>query len=508
MRLSTLLLAFSLLTTAACKKGGGGAKGPAELSEDQALKPGPNFDNGLATLKSPDKAGNVDYGAAYNYFDKAATLGGGAKAHFNAGWTAERLGRPQDAAMHFKAALDADPTMEPAMFSLASAYIEGGQADQAVELYQAYLAKEPGNQEVRNELVAALVKANRHDEAIGAAQEILRHDPKNAQVFRSLSAMYFDKDMIGMANLTAEQSLKNSPGDPGTINNMGVSLLTQGKEPEAIAKFKEAINLDVKHFEANYNMGWIALNSGDYGLANTSFDNALKSKPGSTKAKMGFAVAKRGIGELKEAEKLYSEIMAAEPDNEAAFFNAAVLQEVYVKDFKKALKILQTYADAHPVGADHEVFARMKRVEAAKAEEDERKRIEAERKKAEEERRKRNQELLKNMASTITKMQEQLSMNQACIDPMVTEEVNMVLEQAQMVVDAEEVDMAADIQSMLEGYQPVIDDAVGACGGSGGGEEGTDGGDGTEGGEGAGGEGTEGEETEGMDEEMPEEGGE
>lgn len=467
MRLSTLLLAFSLLTTAACKKGGGSPKSAVgELSEDEKNQPGPNFKNGLAVVKAPDKNGYVDYGRAYTYFDQAALLGGGAKAHFNAGWTADRAGRPQDAVVHYKAALEADPTMEPAMFSLASAYIESGDPENAVALYKNYLAQNPKSDEVRNELVAALVQAKKHDEAAAEAQEILRHDPKNAQVFRSLSAMYYDKQQLGMSQLTAEQALKNKDGDPGTYNNMGVSFLTQGKAPEAIEKFKQAVALESTHYEANYNLGWIALNSGDYQLAADSFTNALKSKPGETGAKLGLAISSRGLADYKTAERLYDEIMAAEKDNESAYFNAATLQEIYTKNFKKALQILQAYADAHPVGPDHEVFARMKRVEAAKAEEDERKRVEAEKKKAEEERRKRNAELLKNMSTLITSMQEKLSMNQACVDPMVTEEVGMVLEQAQMVVDAQDVDMAPDMQTMLEGYQPVIDEAVGACAGA------------------------------------------
>jgi hypothetical protein len=43
--------------------------------------------------------------------------------------------------------------------------------------------------------------------------------------------------------------------------------------------------------------------------------------------------------------------------------------------------------------------------------------------------------------------------------------VNMILEQAQQVVDAKEVDMAPDIQSLLDAYIPAIDDAIAGCGG-------------------------------------------
>ncbi len=473
--LSRFLLLLSAVLLGGCPKNSG-----PKLSEEESARPKPNFDAGLQVVKTPSKNGAIDYAGAYKFFNKAAELGGGKTAHFNAGWTAERAGLPQDAVRHFKAAYDMDPSYEQAMFSLARAYSEAGDANSAVSLYQTYLEANPDNRQVRNELVTALVKAKMFEEAQAQAQEILRHDPKNAQVFRNLSAMYYDQGQLGMSQLTAEEALKHGE-DAGTYNNMGVSFLIQGKEPEAIEKFKKAIEIDSSHFEANMNLGWVALDSGDYTLAGTSFSNALRTQPGSNEAKMGMAISARGNGEYKQAETLYQQIMDADPDNEAAFFNAATLQEVYVKDYKAAMKILQTYIDAHPVAPTHPVYARMERVKAAKAEEDERKRIEEEKRKAEEERRKRNQELLANMATQITQIRQKLEMNQACIDPMVGEEVGMVLEQAQMVVDAEEVDMAADIQTMLEGYTPVVDDAIAACAGNAeGGEEGAEGEEGME----------------------------
>ena len=50
---------------------------------------------------------------------------------------------------------------------------------------------------------------------------------------------------------------------------MGVTYLIQGDEPAAIEKFKTAIKLDSTNFESNMNLGYVALNSGDYALAKT-----------------------------------------------------------------------------------------------------------------------------------------------------------------------------------------------------------------------------------------------
>jgi hypothetical protein len=71
------------------------------------------------------------------------------------------------------------------------------------------------------------------------------------------------------------------------------------------------------------------------------------------------------------------------------------------------------------------------------------------------------------MATTITTTKQKLTANASCLDPASVEEVNMVLEQAQQVVDAKDVDMAPDIQQMLDAYIPAIDGAIQGCAGGG-----------------------------------------
>ncbi len=452
-----------LLTLAGCPKGGSSG-GWSE--EELATNPAANFQKGLGLLQNPDrKTGAIDYAEAFKAFNASANLGGGAKAAFNAGWTAEKLGRPADAEGHYRAAYDADPTYDAAMFSLARVLTEQGKNEDAVVLYQGHAEKDPSNLEARNDLVAALIKAQKFEAAIAESQAILRKDPKNASVYRNLSALYYAQSNYGMSQLTAKKALELNDGDPGVYNNMGVTYLLQGDEPAAVEKFKTALKIDSANFEANMNLGYTALNSGDYTLALTSFTAATGSNPASLDAKLGLAVSTRGIKDFKLAGQLYDEIIEADPQGEAAYYNAATLHEKYTKDFARAQKYLQAYIDAHAgeISPTHEVFALMERVNQAKAAEDEKKRLEAERKQAEIDRQKRNEQLLKDMSVIITATQAKLNANLKCIDPGSVEEVGMILEQAAMVVEAEEIDMAGDIKQLLDMYVPAVDGAIAGC---------------------------------------------
>ena len=89
-----------------------------------------------------------------------------------------------------------------------------------------------------------------------------------------------------------------------------------------------------------------------------------------------------------------------------AYFNAATLQEKYKKDYKKALKILEDYvADNNAdgsIGPSHEVYERMERVKASKAEEDAAIAAQKQREKEAEERKKRQREQFEVLKTRVT----------------------------------------------------------------------------------------------------------
>ncbi len=454
----TLTLVTALMWLAAC-----GDKKPVESGVDLAANPAANFQAGLNLLNTPDKkTGVVDYAAALNYFVASSNLGGGAKAHFNAGWTAERLGNAVDAEKHYRAAFEADPAYQAAMFSLARILTDQKKHTDAVGIYKVFVDKNPTDYEVRNDYIAALIAAKSYEAAVGEAQEILRHDPKNAGVYRNLSAMYYATGNYGMSQLCAEKALGYNAGDVGTYNNMGVTSLQQGDEPEAIEKFKTALKLSAKNFEANMNLGWVALNSGDYKLAEGAFILATEADAKNVDAMMGLAISKRGVADFKAAGELYDKVISFSPDGRAAYYDAAILHEYYTKDFARAQKYLQTYIDTHQgaVSPTDEIFQRMERINLAKQKEQDRIDLIAAGKKLEQERIDRAKQQLKEVATAVAETKVKIDANKGCLDPGMVEEMVMVLEQGQMIVDAEEYEMAVDIKQLLDAYIPQVDEGI------------------------------------------------
>ena len=457
-RTTALMLVAASLTLGGCPK----KTKTVSLSEDDAADPTRNFSAGIESLV-PDRKGEVNYVAAYDFFDKAATLSNSKKAHFNAGWTAEEMGDLAKAEMHYRKAYESDMAYEPALYSLAKVLGQRGAHDEVAALFASYLETKPGDAGVRAQYMEALVNAGQYDAAIAEGQAILRKDPNSDAVYRNLSSLYLKQGRLEMAAIMGDKALALNDADPNIYNNMGVVHLQTDDVPAAIDKFQTARKLDSTHYEANMNLGLIALNAGDYALALECFDKALERNAASFDARMGKAVALRGSGDFQSAGKLYDELIKEDPSSDMAFFNAATLHERYTKDFTKALKYLEAYKDARAgqLGPNDAVFERIKRVEDAKAAEEERKRLEAERKKAEEERKRRARELLTSMKRRSWSCRAVSTTTPAASPKRSPWKVGMAIETAAEVVGAEDTEMATDVKSMLDDYYvPMLDTAI------------------------------------------------
>jgi len=456
-------LAFTVAGTSAC----GPDKEP-EVDESTITDPAYFFDRAVTTVKTPDsKTGLVDYQAAYDDFSKAIALGGGAKAEFNAGWTADRLGQPDRAEGHYRKALEADSGYTAALTNLANALGAGERHAEAVDIYRNYLAAKPDDLDMHNSLVNALTLSGSYDEAITEAQNILQKNPDNVSAYRNLSRTYFAKGEYGMSQLCAEKAKTLQDGDPGIYNNMGVTYLQQDDLPAAIDAFKTAIKIDPDNVEANMNLGYVALDSGDYKQAKTCFSQVQTAAPENVDGLLGLAIAQRGMKEFDAASATYDRILEMDPGNEVAYFNASTLHERYTKDFKKAKKILQAYVDQNQgsIGPNHDVFARIDRISVSEQEEAdrvaelERKRIEAEER---EKRQKAQLEELKGQVASFKKKLDQANCP-AVAEMGMLEDFAMIAEQGQMVIDAEDFQMAGDMVTFLETYEPMLDEFIPMC---------------------------------------------
>ncbi len=456
MKLRTALLTVLLL--AGCPKKGPDMTNPVET-----------FNEGVRLLQTAGSDGRIDYAQAFEMFSASVTADPNkAKSHYNAGWSAERMGFLDKAEQYYRQALNLDSNYSAALFNLGLVLTANSKGAEAAQLYKSYLDKNPSDIRVRNNLAEALAAAGQYDEAVSNVRSILQADNKNVGAYRALSRIYFAQGKLKMSQLCAEKAKTLAKGDSGIYNNIGVTYLVMDNKQDAISEFKTALKLDPSNVPANMNLGYLAIDSGDFELGKKTFQAALTQEPGNLDAKLGLAVALRGMKDFDQAGKLYDEIISADARNQAAYFNAAILHEKYTKNFKKAVKYLDDFVRAYAgqLAPDHEVFARKENVQRSIAAADAKK-AEGERRKQEAaERKRRAQETFEKLKSETERLTVMLQKYGTCPDMVElggTEQGEMILEQAQMVVQAEEVDMAGDVMMFFEQLMPQLEAIVPNC---------------------------------------------
>jgi tetratricopeptide (TPR) repeat protein len=372
------VFAFSLLLQAGCPKNGNtNNNGEEEGPPDPEIA----FQDGIKVL---DAGGTVDYERALKAFAASCQQGGEqgkphSKACFNAGLSAARLGRFDQAETHYRAALKGDPGFKAAVQNLTVALLQAGKSVDSLPIYEDYLKKNPKDWEMVNNYAGALGEAGRYPEAVSQIQAMLFEDPKNTRAYKTLARIYFLQGNYRMSQLASANALKLAPDDADIHNNIGLSFLKEGKEADAVIAFKEALKLDEGNLEANMNLGLIAVKFADYALAAQCFNRVLAKFPGNAEARVGIAVAHRGAVEMEEAIAEYDAILQNDKCNELALINKGIVQTLFLKKHKEALATFETYSQC-PGAKD--VAERVARVKADIAEEE---RVAAEQKRMEEE---------------------------------------------------------------------------------------------------------------------------
>jgi len=139
-----------------------------------------------------------------------------ARAHNNLG----RLLLGQQAAMHFRRAVDLEPDFAEARYNLGGALAAMGRIDSAIGEFRAVVRLRPGFPDAHYNLGILLARQDRHAEATTHYQDVLRLRPDWAEA----------------------------------RNNLGKALALQGKKAAAIAEFRRALELKPGLEEARQNL--------------------------------------------------------------------------------------------------------------------------------------------------------------------------------------------------------------------------------------------------------------
>ena len=112
-----------------------------------------------------------------------------ADIEYNLGEIAQRLGQPEKAEAHYRAALNRSPLHRRALNNLGVIHMGRKEPGKALPLFERAVMLEPGNVRLQINLALSLAMSGRESEARKIVSEVLRRDPRNGSARKLLELL-------------------------------------------------------------------------------------------------------------------------------------------------------------------------------------------------------------------------------------------------------------------------------------------------------------------------------
>jgi len=291
-----------------------------------------------------------------------------------------------EASKAFERALKLNPKMTQAETMLGLCYAELGRNQQAIVIL-ASAFRHPSDKQMGRLIGLDLQRAyeglQQQDKAMAVADELLKRYPNDPEILFHSSRLYADRAYELMTQLmrvapssvwlhyaTAEvhaslqrydlaigeyrNVLAMEPRMPGIHFRLGRAILQGSKGPnaveQALQEFELELNISPDNSDAEYEIGEIYRQRGEFEPALAHFSKAVQHHPDFAQAHIALASTLISQGRSREALGHLLEAVRIEPQNEVAHFRLASVYKV-LGDAANQQKEMAFFQKLHSAGA-------------------------------------------------------------------------------------------------------------------------------------------------------------
>jgi FkbM family methyltransferase len=262
-------------------------------------------------------------------------------------------GKTEEAAGHYRKAIEIDPADAEGHFNLGNALKTLGRLAGAIEEYSKTVALQDDFIDAYINQGLALKTLGQLDAAIQSYEKALRVDPESADLHNNLGNALKDNDRTAEAITHYHKAIEIDPDYAQAHYNLGLALEEQNEIADAITAYRQALSLKPDFVEAHSNLGTVLLRSGELSEALAEVQTALALKPDSAEAYNNLGSALQAQGKLTEAIAAHREALALRPEYAEAHSNlgnalyvSSNLPEAIVA-YRQALRFKPDFTTAH-----------------------------------------------------------------------------------------------------------------------------------------------------------------
>lgn len=190
-----------------------------------------------------------------------------------------QLGRDGEAIEALQGALGRGLDRESIRRQLGLALAEAGRAAEAIRVLEP-LASSPGTDAATlNALGIALSDAGRHGDAVAVLQRVAGQYPQDPKGFENLGIVALRMDQPEQARAHLRQALALNDGLPIAWNTLGVALYRLEGPAAALDAWERSVALDPKQYDALFNIGLVAAQTGRADQARRALTRFAETAP-------------------------------------------------------------------------------------------------------------------------------------------------------------------------------------------------------------------------------------
>src|SRR5262245_30540963 len=241
---------------------------------------------------------------------------------YNMAFALQALGRPSEAAVHYRAAIKLRPDYVEAHTNLGNVLKELGSHAEAAACYERAIALRPTAEEHCN-LANVLSQLGRVDEAVTHYRRAIELKPDLVGAHNNLANALVARGRSDDALIHFQRALELDPNLVEAHVNLGTTLLEQGQLDAAAAQLERALGTDANFADAHANLGNVRLAQGRLDEAAQCYHRALALKPDLVEAHNNLGIVLSAQGNFEEAARRFQWALARRPSFIDAYNNLA-----------------------------------------------------------------------------------------------------------------------------------------------------------------------------------------
>lgn len=285
-------------------------------------------------------------------------------AHSNLARALGKLGRIEEAAAHFQAALQLQPDAPLPLYNLGLIAVRRGDLQSAMEHYQAALRTRPDYAPARFELANILANQGKLEEAVNQYRECLCTERGVAQIHLNLGIVLAKLGALGDAANQFKAALRLEPDAAETHDQLGTVLQKLMQTESAVWHYSQAVRLKPELIHARLQLGLLLAQQASFEQAKEHFTAVLRLDPTNSVAHYNLGAVFAAQGQPDKAAEEFAEVTRLNPtDADARGRLASVLAQAgkaaaalphlrealrLQPDWVEGLRMLATLLATHP----------------------------------------------------------------------------------------------------------------------------------------------------------------